>query len=61
MKIFLTIIAIPLLFFKSLFSVELNDILPEPYPQVYNIEVLPFDPHHWYAHHHIFQSAYPSK
>lgn len=37
-------------------SVELNVVLPDPYPEVYQkVKVLPFDPHGWYGHHHIFE------
>lgn len=37
------------------YSVALNEVLPDPYPEVYNTtEVLPFEPHGWYGHHEIF-------
>lgn len=60
MKFFLKTLALSLFCVKSLFSVELNDVLPDPYPEVYEkVDLLPFDPHHWYAHHHIFKVIIP--
>lgn len=32
------------------------ELMPDPYPQVYELsEVLPFNPHGWYGHHETFQ------
>lgn len=31
------------------FASEINDVLPNAYPDVYNVEVLPFKEHGWYA------------
>ncbi len=52
-------IFVAVLVFLSLgqaYSTELNDVLPDPYPEVYqNVTVLPFDPHGWYGHHAVFR------
>lgn len=46
-------------FCKDCFCVGLNDVLPDPYPGVYqNVKVLPFEPHGWYFHHEGFKKLF---
>lgn len=43
--------------FQHCSATSLNDVLPDPYPQVYDtVELMAFDAHGWYIHHNKFQS-----
>lgn len=56
MKFALFFLSIPL-FLQGLIPEGINNILPDSYPQVYELkEVLPFNPQGWYIHHNAFES-----
>lgn len=62
MKKFILLMILPILLFKDGGAVELNDILTDPYPEVYeNVDLMPFDPFPvWYNHHAGFSRLIPA-